>query len=35
MRPEIGYYQSDGANAFNLGTKNYTFIAAGDLIWHF
>ena len=34
-RPEIGYYHSNGANAFNGGTKNYTLIGAGDLIWHF
>jgi hypothetical protein len=35
MRPEIGYYRSNGANAFNGGTKNYTVIGAGDLIFHF
>jgi hypothetical protein len=41
MRPEIGYYHSDGANAFNggasnpTGAKNWTFIGAGDLILHF
>jgi hypothetical protein len=35
VRPEIGYYHSDGANAFNNGTKNFTLIGAGDLIWHF
>jgi Putative beta-barrel porin-2, OmpL-like. bbp2 len=35
MRPEIGYYHSNGANAFNVGKKDYTAIAAGDLIWHF
>ena len=34
-RPEIGYYHSDGANAFNGGTKNYTWLLAGDVIWHF
>jgi hypothetical protein len=34
-RPELGYYHSNGANAFNGGTKNYTVIGAGDLIWHF
>ncbi|HET6306826.1 MAG TPA: outer membrane beta-barrel protein [Rhodopila sp.] len=35
VRPEIGYYHSNGANAFNGGTKNYTLIGAGDVIWHF
>ena len=35
LRPEIGYYHSNGGNAFDLGTKNYTWIAAGDMIWHF
>jgi hypothetical protein len=35
FRPEVGYYHSNGANAFNVGTKNYTWIAAGDMIWHF
>jgi Putative beta-barrel porin-2, OmpL-like. bbp2 len=35
VRPEIGYYQSNGAKAFNVGTKNYTLIGAADLIWHF
>jgi hypothetical protein len=35
MRPEIGYYHSYGANAFNAGTRNYTYLFAGDLIWHF
>jgi hypothetical protein len=35
MRPEVGYYHSYGAKAFNDGTKNYTFLFAGDLIWHF
>jgi hypothetical protein len=35
MRPEIGYYRSNGANAFNGGTRDYTFLAAGDVIWHF
>ena len=34
-RPEVGYYRSNGANAFNGGTKNYTIIGAGDLIVHF
>ena len=34
-RPEVGYYHSNGANAFNGGTKNYTFLGAGDLIVHF
>jgi Putative beta-barrel porin-2, OmpL-like. bbp2 len=34
-RPEIGYYHSNGANAFNGGTRNYTIIGAGDVIWHF
>jgi hypothetical protein len=35
LRPEIGYYQSNGAKAFNVGTKNYTLIGASDVIWHF
>jgi hypothetical protein len=35
MRPELGYYHSNGANAFNGGTRNYTFLGAGDVIWHF
>jgi hypothetical protein len=35
VRPEIGYYHSDGANAFNGGTKNFTLLGAGDVIWHF
>jgi hypothetical protein len=35
VRPEIGFYHSDGANAFNGGTRNYTVIGAADLICHF
>jgi hypothetical protein len=35
MRPEIGYYRSHGNNAFNGGTRNYTYLFASDLIWHF
>jgi hypothetical protein len=35
VRPEIGYYQSNGAKAFNGGTKNYTLLGASDIIWHF
>jgi hypothetical protein len=35
MRPEIGYYRSNGGMAFNGGTRNYTAIFAGDVIWHF
>ncbi|MEA2730870.1 MAG: hypothetical protein QOF70_5345 [Acetobacteraceae bacterium] len=35
VRPEIGYYQSNGAKAFNAGTRNYTLIGASDLIFHF
>jgi hypothetical protein len=35
FRPEIGYYHSNGANAFNGGTKNFTLIADGDMIFHF
>lgn len=35
VRPEIGYYQSNGAKAFNVGTKSYALIGASDLIWHF
>jgi hypothetical protein len=34
-RPEIGYYRSNGANAFNGGTRDYTVLLAGDLIMHF
>jgi hypothetical protein len=35
IRPEIGYYKSNGGNAFNGGTKNFTFLGASDIIWHF
>ena len=35
LRPELGYYRSNGGNAFNAGTKNYTVIGATDMIWHF
>ncbi len=42
VRPEVTYYRSFQANAFNgnsnLGiapNKNWEVIAAGDLIWHF
>jgi hypothetical protein len=35
FRPEIGYYHSDGADAFNGGTKNFTVIADSDVIVHF
>jgi len=35
VRPEVGYYHSDGANAFNGGSKNYTLLLASDLIFHF
>ncbi len=35
MRPEIGYYHSNGANAFNVGTRNWTLFGASDLIFHF
>ena len=35
FRPEIGYYHSDGANAFNGGTKNYVLLGAADMIFHF
>jgi hypothetical protein len=35
MRPEVGYYRSHGNNAFNGGTRNYTYLVASDLIWHF
>jgi hypothetical protein len=42
MRPEIGYYRSIGADAFNGNSnagiapnKNYTVIGAADLIVHF
>ena len=45
LRPEVDYYKSLDANAFNgnfnalpvaiAPNKNYTWIAAMDLIWHF
>jgi Putative beta-barrel porin-2, OmpL-like. bbp2 len=35
VRPEVGYYHSNGAKAFNGGTKDFTMIGAGDVIWHF
>jgi hypothetical protein len=35
LRPEVGYYHSNGGFAFNNGTRNYTLIGAGDLIFHF
>jgi hypothetical protein len=35
LRPEVGYYHSQGANAFNNGTQNHVFLAAGDVIFHF
>jgi hypothetical protein len=35
FRPEIGYYHSNGANAFNGVTRNYTVIGASDVIFHF
>jgi hypothetical protein len=35
MRPEVGYYHSNGAKAFNGGTRDYTWLLASDLIWHF
>jgi hypothetical protein len=42
MRPEIAYYRSLDANAFNgdanagiAPTKNYAVIGAADLIVHF
>ncbi len=35
MRPEIGYYHSNGGKAFNVGTRNYTVVGAADLIVHF
>jgi hypothetical protein len=35
VRPEIGYYHSNGADAFNGGTRNFTLIGDGDVIWHF
>lgn len=35
MRPEVGYYRSNGANAFNGGTRNQTWLVASDLILHF
>ena len=42
MRPEVGYYRSLSANAFNgnvaaaiAPTKNYTVIGAADIILHF
>jgi hypothetical protein len=42
VRPEVGYYRSISANAFNgnsnagiPGNKNYTTIGQGDIIIHF
>ncbi len=35
VRPEVGYYRSNGANAFNGRTRNYTFLVASDMILHF
>ena len=42
LRPEIAYYHSLDAPAFNanpyLGipaNRNYAIIASGDIIWHF
>jgi hypothetical protein len=35
IRPEISYWRSDGAPAFNGGTKNDTFMFAMDAIIHF
>jgi len=35
VRPEAGYYRSNGANGFNGGTANHTWLLAGDVIWHF
>jgi len=35
IRPEISYWYSDGAPAFNGGTKNDTFMFAMDAIIHF
>ena len=35
IRPEISYWHSEGAPAFNGGTKNDTFMFAMDAILHF
>ena len=35
VRPELSYWHSDGANAFNGGTKSDTFMLAMDAIIHF
>jgi hypothetical protein len=35
VRPEFGYYHSFGGDAFNGGTRNYTFIGSADIIAHF
>jgi hypothetical protein len=35
LRPEIGYYHSNGAKAFNGGTNDFAMIGASDIIWHF
>jgi hypothetical protein len=44
LRPEVTYYRSLDANAFNgnsdanpviLPTRNYAVVGAMDLIWHF
>jgi len=35
VRPEISYWYSAGANAFDNGTKNSTLLFAADMIIHF
>ncbi len=35
FRPEVGYYRSAGAKAFNAQTADYTWLGAGDVIFHF
>ena len=35
VRPEITYYRSFQAPAFNLGTRDWAVIGAADIIWHF
>ena len=45
LRPEIGYYRSLDAPAFNgnfnalplpiAPSKSYSVVGAGDIIWHF
>jgi hypothetical protein len=35
LRPEVAWYHSLNAPAFDNGTKHSIAIASGDIIWHF